>query len=275
MGWSGPDWTSASALVSVSRHAIPSGASILDAIYVEPVGPPARAAVLLCHGIGETVRPWFPVQQLLAINGVASLLFDYSGYGKSTGAIDWTQFEQDAVAAFRCLEGLAHPLPVSVLGFSLGSGVAAAVINRLHAQRLILCAAFTSFRDATHAIGIPARLGPLVPPIWSAEESLRHCALPILIVHGARDRLFPVKMAAKLASLCGPNGKIGHRPRSRSQPPPPQARTKLLGARHQLPDHNQLSRASRKPRVPLVPRIWGPGIEEPVGQQCTHPRSFC
>ena len=211
--WSGPDWTGpgwrrTSAVVSASRHSIPSGASILDAIYVEPVGPPARAAVLLCHGIGETVRPWFPVQQLLAINGVASLLFDYSGYGKSTGTIDWTQFEQDAVAAFRCLEGLAHPLPLSVLGFSLGSGVAAAVINQINAQRLILCAAFTSFRDATHAIGIPARLGPLVPPIWSAEESLRHCALPILIVHGERDRLFPVKMAVKLASLCGPNAKL-------------------------------------------------------------------
>jgi len=85
MGWSGPVWPPTSTVVSASRHSIHSGASILDAIYVEPVGPPARAAVLLCHGIGETVRPWFPVQQLLAINGVASLLFDYSGYGKSTG----------------------------------------------------------------------------------------------------------------------------------------------------------------------------------------------
>ncbi len=208
MGWSGPDLQRTSKLVSASRHSIPSGASILDAIYVEPLGPPARAAVLLCHGIGETVRPWFPVQQLLAINGVASLLFDYSGYGKSTGTIDWTQFEQDAVAAFRSLEGLAQPLPLSILGFSLGSGVAAAVINQLRAERLILCAAFTSFRDATHAIGIPAHLGPLVPPIWSTEESIRNCALPILIVHGARDRLFPVKMAERLASVCGPNAEL-------------------------------------------------------------------
>ena len=247
MGWSGPVWPPTSTVVSASRHSIPSGASILDAIYVEPVGPPARAAVLLCHGIGETVRPWFPVQQLLAINGVASLLFDYSGYGKSTGKIDWNQFEQDAIAAFHCLEGLAHPLPLSVLGFSLGSGVAAAVINQLNAQRLILCAAFTSFRDATHAISAhPHRSRSKRPP-------------------------FPGKDGRKTGLILRSQCAIGYCPRSRSQPPLPQTGIKLLGSRHLLPDYSQLSRASKKPRVPLVPRIWGPGIEEPVGQQCTQP----
>ena len=43
---------------------------------------------------------WIPVQRLLAANGVASLLFDFSGYGRSTGRVDWTPFELDAVSAF-------------------------------------------------------------------------------------------------------------------------------------------------------------------------------
>jgi len=228
MGWSGPVWPPTSTVVSASRHSIPSGASILDAIYVEPVGPPAPRSRAPVPRHRRDRPSLVPCSSFSPFNGVASLLFDYSGYGKSTGKIDWNQFEQDAIAAFHCLEGLAHPLPLSVLGFSLGSGVAAAVINQLNAQRLILCAAFTSFRDATHAIGIPARLSPLVPPIWSAEESLRHCALPILIVHGARDRLFPVKMAAKLASFCGPNAQLVIVPKS-SQPPLPQPELNFWG----------------------------------------------
>src|SRR5579859_5641549 len=64
----------------VSRHLIPSGGRALDAVLVRPFDEP-RAALLICHGIGETVDYWTGVQHLLASRGVASLVFDYSGYG--------------------------------------------------------------------------------------------------------------------------------------------------------------------------------------------------
>ena len=191
-----------------SRHAVPSAAHHLDAVFVEPAHGPARAAVLLCHGIGETVEQWFGVQQLLAAHGVASLVFDYSGFGKSTGRTHWEQFELDAIAAFAALEKLAPGLPVTVLGFSLGSGVATAVLQRIGAHRLILCEAFTSFRHAAFSIGIPRPLARLVPPIWHAQALLAQCRLPVLIVHGEKDRLFPVAMARELAGWCEPRAEV-------------------------------------------------------------------
>ncbi len=196
----------------VSRHAVPSAANLsshlLDAVFVEPAAVPTRAAVLLCHGIGETVEQWFGVQQLLAANGVASLVFDYSGYGRSGGRPHWEQFELDAVAAFAALKELAPSLPISVLGFSLGSGVATAIIDRLGAERLILCEAFTSFRNAAVSVGIPRPLVRLVPPIWHAQQRLAECKLPVLIVHGEKDRLFPVAMARELAGWCEPRAEV-------------------------------------------------------------------
>jgi uncharacterized protein len=192
----------------VSRHSIQSAQSVLDAVFVEPAAAPAMAAILLCHGIGETVEQWFGVQQLLAANGVASLVFDYSGYGASTGTPDWDQFERDAVAAFAALQKLTPALPASVLGFSLGSGVAAATINSLRAHRLILCEAFTSFRNAATAAWVPKGMRKLVPPIWHAEKPLGKCRLPVLIVHGEKDRLFPATMAADLAAFCSPAAKV-------------------------------------------------------------------
>jgi hypothetical protein len=130
------------------------------------------------------------------------LVFDYSGYGLSTGRVDWIQCETDAEAAFQQLARLTSPLPIGILGFSLGSGPAAAIASRVHADHLILGAAFTSFRDAARVAGVPRALSKLVPPIWSAMDSLRDCSVPVLILHGERDKLFPVRMAHDLAACC-------------------------------------------------------------------------
>jgi uncharacterized protein len=186
---------------------IPSGKNRLDAVYAAPDSKSARAAVLICHGIGEVVSQWVPIQRLLAAQGVASLVFDYSGYGNSTGRPDPAQLEQDAIASFIRLRDLTS-LPASLLGFSLGTGIVAAILGRVAAHRLVLCAAFTSFRAATRRVGIPPFLFPLVPPVWDSQDVLRTAVQPILIVHSTRDSLFPVAMAKSLAGFCGPQAQL-------------------------------------------------------------------
>jgi uncharacterized protein len=197
--------------VSVEMHSIRSGRNLLDAAFVAPTKRPAQSVVLICHGIGEIVEHWIPAQQLLAANGAASLVFDYSGYGKSTGRPHADQWEEDAIAAFDLLKQLAPEKPVTVLGFSMGSGIAAAIIDRVDrewVQRLVLCAAFTSFRAAAHSIIVPKSLGFLMHDLWHAETALRNCPVPVLIVHGEKDQLFPVQMASELKAWCGCESEI-------------------------------------------------------------------
>lgn len=190
------------------RHRIASGDKILDAVFVSPVGDSAKAALLICHGIGETVDHWPTVQNLLASHGIASLVFDYAGYGKSTGSIAWKQCEEDTVAAFGFLKTLVPHLPVSVLGFSMGSGIASAVLNRVAAEHLILCSSFTSFQAAALTLGVPRRLSFLVPSIWNTLESLPHCSSPVLILHCEQDRVFPPQMGSDLASCCDQHANL-------------------------------------------------------------------
>jgi pimeloyl-ACP methyl ester carboxylesterase len=197
-----------SAHAGVSRHSIASGKNQLDAVFVAPEGSPPRASVLICHGIGETVDHWIPVQQILAASGVASLVFDYSGYGRSSGHFTSAQSERNTISAFHFLERLTTPLPVSILGFSMGSGIANSILSKVPAHRLVLCAAFTSFRSAAARVGVPKAFAFAVPPIWDAADALRENTAPVLIVHGERDRLFPVKMARKLNALCGSTSKL-------------------------------------------------------------------
>lgn len=192
----------------ITRQPIPCGEFTLDAVFVAPPDAPPSAAILICHGIGETVDHWTAAQRFLATHGVATLVFDYSGYGRSSGAIAWKRCEQNALSAYNSLRERLPGVPISLLGFSMGSGIAAAIAGRVHPVRLILCSAFTSFRDAACILGLPRFLAPSLPRIWSAQESLQQFSRPILVVHCERDRAFPVRMGRELAASCGPNAEF-------------------------------------------------------------------
>jgi alpha-beta hydrolase superfamily lysophospholipase len=194
--------------LEISRRPIASDNQLLDAVFVAPASEPVRAGVLLCHGIGETVDHWFEVQKRLAAAGVASLVFDYAGYGKSSGRIRWKQCEEDTIEAFGTLKALLSDFPISLLGFSLGSGIAAAVLDRITPEKLILCSSFTSFQAAAGSAGLPRWLASLAPPIWDTESSLRRSSLPVLILHCEKDRLFPTQMASDLAASCKTQPKL-------------------------------------------------------------------
>jgi len=208
VGWAKLNWHIDPGAGGVSRHQIASGRNKLDAVLVKPASSPPRAGLLICHGIGETVQRWHGVQQLLAANGIASLVFDYAGYGRSTGVFGAKRSERDAIAAFEFLREQLPSLPVSLLGFSLGSGVAAAILPRVEARSLLLCAAYTSIRDAAHSVGMPRWMTHGVPPIWRAEDVLRVCEVPVFIVHGDKDRLFPTAMAKQLNECCNSSAEM-------------------------------------------------------------------
>ena len=173
----------------------------LDAVLVVPAG--ARAAVLICHGIGETVEHWPRAQALLAKQGIASLIFNYTGFGRSRGRISPGQCEADAVAAFGFLRERVAGVPVTLLGFSLGTGMAAALVGRVPAESLVMCEEYTSFREAACRMGVPRFLRYSVRDVWRSEAVLRPSSVPVLVVHGGAGRLFPVRMGRALAEASG------------------------------------------------------------------------
>lgn len=186
----------------VSRHRIASGRNVLDAVMVQPKTVEAKHALLICHGIGETVEYWGTAQRLLAEHGVASLVFNYSGYGRSSGRIHALQCERDALAAFAYMQELLPDVPASLLGFSMGTGIAASIAMDVKAEKLFLCAGYTTFREAACSIGWPKVLRGMAPDVWDTRETLRTIHVPVVIVHAERDQLFPVSMAEELRRVC-------------------------------------------------------------------------
>ncbi len=187
------------------RLVIPSGKRRLSAVYVS--AGEETPAVVVCHGIGELVEYWGRVQGLLMEMGVSSLVFNYSGYGSSSGILTTAHCEEDAIAACRELAGRGHR-SIVLLGFSLGTGVGAAVASRVAVDGLVLCEGFSTLREAAMAMGFPLWLTRMVPDAWDTASRVSALEIPVLVVHSDVDGLFPLSMAQRVAEACGSRGML-------------------------------------------------------------------
>jgi uncharacterized protein len=187
------------------RLIISSGSRRLSAVYVS-AGEEAPV-VLICHGIGELVEYWAPVQDLLQGMGVSSVAFNYSGYGGSTGIISAAHCEEDAMAVYRELVGRGHR-SIVLLGFSMGTGIGCAVASRIDVDGLVLCEGFSSLREAGIAMGFPRWMTRLVPDAWDTVHRVSGLRVPVLAAHSDIDGLFPLSMAERVVEACGPRGEL-------------------------------------------------------------------
>jgi hypothetical protein len=187
---------------------IPAGRRQIEAQLTLPEEP-ARALVLLCHGIGERLYFWTQVQLQLAESGIGSLVFHYSSYGQSRGPATTEAFEADARTAYAFLASLSPnsstSTPPFLFGTSLGSAVAAHIAASVSPQPagLILSEGFPSLREASAAVlaqvGIrhPV-LSRLLPDVWHSAEAIKSVRCPILVVHSPAGQLFPSTMGEAL-----------------------------------------------------------------------------
>lgn len=170
--------------------------------------PERRAVVLFLHGNGGNVATWAASAHGLSDRDqVAILVFDYRGYGKSTGLPDEQGIYADARAARSWLAertGVREE-DIVLLGRSLGGGVAVQLASELPPRGLILMNTFTSAAAQSFF--------PLVPTSWlmtQRYDSLSKISKydgPLLMTHGEKDKVIPVAQAKTLFSAAGSQQK--------------------------------------------------------------------
>jgi len=130
---------------------------------------------------------------LLAAAGFDVLLFDYRGYGHSSGRPGEQGTYRDARAARACL--LARPgvdsARIFYLGESLGGAVAIELARSHPPAGLVLLSTFTSIRELSraHHPFIPTGL---VPDAYPSLQRIRSLNVPLLVLHGERDEIAPL-----------------------------------------------------------------------------------
>ena len=93
----------------------------------KPVQEGQYPAVLFCHGLASNQKEFGDFPELIAENGYVCMTFDYSGHGKSEGAVGYVSEEGHLYDTRRAVEFLKEQPSViknkiHLLGHSLGTG---------------------------------------------------------------------------------------------------------------------------------------------------------
>ncbi|KAK9899783.1 alpha/beta-hydrolase [Cystobasidium minutum MCA 4210] len=180
--------------------------------------------ILFLHGLGSDRASgnYRRFGNMLVRHDIQSLHLDYRGYGDSTKLTDITEegVISDAMVALQWLEAAGVSLNnITVVGYSLGTGIAAALVERLRLKgriprALVLVAAYTSIADVLTKYR-PGGVLPIGRPLgWHPglkEGALTHLntplntisilpnvTCPILLVHARSDRDLECDNSARL-----------------------------------------------------------------------------
>ena len=159
-----------------------------------------RGAVLVCHGNAGSIADRLDIARFLHAHSMDVLLFDYRGYGTSTGSPNGPGVARDADAAFDWLRARlgAARVPILAWGESLGGAVAAELATRRPVDALVLESAFTSLGDVAseHYGWLPVRW--ILRTKLDTLDALARLELPLLVIHGRNDGIVPFAHGERL-----------------------------------------------------------------------------
>jgi fermentation-respiration switch protein FrsA (DUF1100 family) len=162
--------------------------------------PSPKATVLVAHGNGGNLSHRADLLRTLHGIGMASMIFDYRGYGRSHGSPTGDGILADARAARSWLAARASVSPdeIVLIGESLGGAVAVHLASEGGARALVLENTFNSLADvaAHHYPWAPDRL--LLRARLESAEWIRRYRGPLLQIHGDCDRVVPYECGRQL-----------------------------------------------------------------------------
>jgi fermentation-respiration switch protein FrsA (DUF1100 family) len=165
--------------------------------------PGATGAVLICHSQTGNASIECEPAQLAGWHrtvGVSVFVFDYPGYGRSSGRPNEAGCYAAADAAYAWLTGKQR-IPADQLllyGRSLGTGVAIDLASRCPHRALLLVSPYTSLPDvAVRRFALfPAPL--VMRNRFPSLAKIGKCNRPLFVIHGTDDHVVPFAMGKSL-----------------------------------------------------------------------------
>lgn len=167
------------------------------------------ATLLFCHGNAGNVSHRLENVAYLLRTGFQVLLFDYRGYGHSSGHPSEQGLYRDAATAWVYLAERADraDAPRIIFGRSLGGAVATDLATRVDADALVIESTFTSAHTIARLL-VPFPL-PSLPVEYDSLSKIGQLEVPLLALHGERDKLIPFAEGRALFEAA-PEPKVWH-----------------------------------------------------------------
>ncbi len=174
-----------------------SGDTLHGLIFDPMRGVDIKGSVLLIHGNSGDVNRWADNAKYLYQNGYRVLVFDYQGYGKSTGKPTHKNVVTDTELFLDYM--FAEYGRVILWGLSLGGNLAVNVAyrNTEKVKALIVEGGFTSHNEIARTrapkIFKPAVLFSVRSP-YKSKKIIAELHIPVLITHSPTDKVVPYEM---------------------------------------------------------------------------------
>lgn len=161
---------------------------------------PTNPVLLWCHGNAGNVSHRLENIRQLYQRGISVMIFDYRGYGRSTGVPSEAGLYQDALTSYDYLihqRRIAHERLI-IFGRSLGSVVAGEVAVKRPVAGLIIEGSFPSIQAMSdqHYWGLPARW--LMDVEFNLAEKIHALHVPLLVIHGEQDSIVPMALGRQV-----------------------------------------------------------------------------
>jgi len=168
--------------------------------WASPTDRAAKGIVLYTPGNGGSAADWGDRPSAAVRAGFAVVAVGYPGYDGNPGAPSEIGMIVAAKAQLAWAQERWPDQPIVLWGESMGGAVAIAVASDTKVAGVITDGTFTSIRE------LGQRMFPYVPVGWLVQNQFDSLArmprirAPVLIVHGANDRLVPADMAPRLVA---------------------------------------------------------------------------
>ena len=167
--------------------------------------PNPRGVFFFLHGNSGNLKKWFVELDAFRQANFDVVMFDYRGFGKSTGEIESEeQLRADVEAVWSHIAPMYAGKRVVISGQSLGTGLAAGLAARLCSDGqapdlTLLVSPYSSMK------ALAAELYPWVPvqvlryPLHTLEHAAKLLG-PVMLIHGEKDELIPIHHSETLVS---------------------------------------------------------------------------
>jgi hypothetical protein len=162
--------------------------------FIRAAKDPAVATILFSHGNAGNIAD--RLDRVLSFRDVGAdfLLYDYRGYGRSTGDTDEEGTYRDGRAAYDYLvkDRRIDPGRIVLMGESLGCAISIQLAVDRKAAGLVLEAPFASIAHMAHAVYPFLPLGSFVRTRYENVKKIPQLKMPLLVVQGTQDEIIPV-----------------------------------------------------------------------------------
>lgn len=174
----------------IEEHIITKRGDTINSLLFKAEG--ATGVILYLHGNAGSLKTVGNESENLLPLGYDVFMIDYAGYGKSSGAIETqAQLFDDMQTVYDHLKKSYQEQDIIIVGYSIGSGIAAHLAANNKPSLLVLQAPYYSMVDMME------RTYPVIPSFildytLNTNEYLKDCNMPVHLFHGANDEVIPL-----------------------------------------------------------------------------------